>query len=253
MRKGVGVLVCVAAGGFLLSDLVLENACRVALSARQRQLGNEDARVEVDGIHTSILFATRPCISLKRIKVELPAFATAEAHGVKLEFSSKRDLFRSLFEQQESVVDLVKADDVEIQLSQQVFLSLVKSSASVGVSLPGLFVGSVFEAGSSATKLLVGKSRDGFPESPTRPSSSVAIQSLDVKDVRVRVLVGSVELPTMLRVPQVRLERLHPSIESAAELTVGIVSILVQTVVSSSISTLGNVLSLAGSAVVQRF
>ncbi len=244
------VIGSVSAGAFVFSDFVLERGCGLFLSSRNRSLAQDDPRLEISGIHTNLLFASRPSVELKRVKVDMPSFAAAETRSLKIEFASRQQLFRLLFPSGGNVVrvvDLVRAEAVEVRLSQNVLLSLVASGAAAGVSATEAVVGSVVQVGAAATQLLIGKTEQAENKIPTT-NSVVAIQMMEVDDVTVRVLVGNVELPTMLRVPKVRIPRLQPSIESAAELTVGLVGILVMTVVSSSASTLGNVLSWAGNA-----
>jgi len=86
--------------------------------------------------------------------------------------------------------------------------------------------------------IITGKER----EQEKATSSSMTIRDLDLRDVRIRIFAGPVELPTTLRVPQVRVLKAKPTWFSVPKALVEVVTIVVQTAASSSVATVGNLI-----------
>lgn len=245
LRRFSVALASATATGFVFSDQVLGASLSLALASRDRSLAADEPRIALTGLHTRLVTRSRPLIALSTANVQLPGVATIRVENLEIEFASQRALYQFLFPPAgaERSISLIAADAVELKMTQQVLLSIVAGTASAGVAATGSLVNAVGDAAASVVNAVVGA---GGPAKPAAPADApVTLQVARFDDVCIRLVApGGLELPTVLRVPQVEIARMRPSIQSLPLALLDFVSILVRTVVASSASSVGNLVAM---------
>lgn len=234
-RRSLLVRAAVATGlvGVAFSDRVLDSGLSVALRWRERSLSADDVRLELNGLHTCRL-SSQPSITVDRIRVSVPGFSKLALDGLTVRFDSPDQLRRFLFprdERADRTIGLVSAARCEIEMTQNVMVSVVASAPAASLSAGGALVSSVFGA-------VVGTEKAA--------ENAVSITRIALDDVIVRTFAGTVELPTTLRTRGLEIKSMQPKIDNLPFLLVDFVSIVVRTVVSSSAASVDTLLSLTG-------
>jgi hypothetical protein len=220
---------------FVFSDQILSASASAALKVRDRSLGADDARIELSGLRTSLL--VKQSVSIERLRVDLPGFTRLAIDDLRLEWSSRANLWSFLFPAagaDRTIDRLHSAGMCDVQMTQNVLVSIVASAPGAGLSLGSSIVGGVVDA-------VVNISTGGTVKSATTNNLSIAL--LQFQEVRLRTFAGEVELPATVCVKDLKIERMTPRISSLPFAIVDCVSILVRTVVSSSTASVGTLLN----------